>query len=261
MEREISEQFFLSASETNAERELSLPTLTAKIIDIATRHANSLGIGNPSMSALNCGWVLSRLAIEMQRYPKVNETYKLTTWVEVWNKHFSERSFAITDSHGEEIGHARSIWMVLNTDTHESVGLSHLSLAADMISDRIAPIPRQGRARTVVTPSADGTPIGRNEIEANAPAVEHTFRYCDLDFYRHVNTIRYIELLLNQYTLQEMDETEVERMELSFMHEGEYGKPLTLLRSDNGEASDFTLCNQEGTALLNCFIRRRVRRH
>lgn len=61
------ESYFLSAGETNAEQELSLPVLTTKIIDIATAHANSLGIGNPSMKEMKAGWVLSRLTIEIDR--------------------------------------------------------------------------------------------------------------------------------------------------------------------------------------------------
>ena len=68
MTPEFKQTFFLSAGETNAEQEISLPLLTSKIIDIATAHANSLGIGNPAMEARGCGWVLSRIAIEMGRY-------------------------------------------------------------------------------------------------------------------------------------------------------------------------------------------------
>ena len=54
MTPEFKQTFFLSAGETNAEQEISLPLLTSKIIDIATAHANSLGIGNPAMGAR--GW-------------------------------------------------------------------------------------------------------------------------------------------------------------------------------------------------------------
>ena len=48
----LSQTFFLSANDTNAQAEMSLPVLTSKIIDIATAHAKSLGIGNPAMESL-----------------------------------------------------------------------------------------------------------------------------------------------------------------------------------------------------------------
>ena len=122
-----SQAFFLSAGEVNAEAELSLPLLTAKIIDIATAHANSLGIGNPSMEERGAGWVLSRLTIEMTRYPRVNENYTLSTWVESWNRHFSVRCFCISDPEGKPMGYARSIWMVMNTRTRDNEGLGPVS--------------------------------------------------------------------------------------------------------------------------------------
>jgi len=65
MKQEYTESHFLSAGEVNAEGEMSLPILASKIIDIATAHANSLGIGNPDMPDTDMGWVLSRLTVEM----------------------------------------------------------------------------------------------------------------------------------------------------------------------------------------------------
>mgnify|MGYP002508154710 CR=1 FL=1 len=70
-----------SANESNPEGELAVNILVGNIIEIATAHANMLGIGNPAMAHLGAGWVLSRLTIEMTRYPKCNTSYVLKTWV------------------------------------------------------------------------------------------------------------------------------------------------------------------------------------
>ena len=83
--------------------------LVSKIIDIATAHANSLGIGNPSMAAMNRGWVLSRITLEMEGYPRVDSTYTLTTWVESWTRHFSERIIMIADENGNPYGFCRTL--------------------------------------------------------------------------------------------------------------------------------------------------------
>lgn len=250
---------FLSAGETNAEREISLPLLTSKIIDIATAHANSLGIGNPAMESLDCGWVLSRISIEMERYPRVNETYRLSTWVESWNRHFSVRNFMIADARGEALGHATSVWMVLNTATRENAGLSHLSLAPAMIDGRTCPIERPGK-HTVIIPQESAGECPRGAVRATAPATEYTFQYGDLDFYRHVNTVRYVTMLLNRFTLDEMDATQVARLEMAFMREGRYGETVHLLRSDNGLQTLFALADaSDGTALFSAALSRRPR--
>lgn len=255
MTPEYSETYFLSAGETNPEQELSLPLLTAKIIDIATAHANSLGIGNPAMADIHAGWVLSRLTIEMTAYPRVNDTYTLTTWIESWNRRFSERAFMITC--GDRImGYARSIWMVMDIESRHNVGLTHLNLSPDMISTRPCPIARQMRHCPIIPISTSQTPVTTcpantpslptttpalptntpslpaGAIEATAPATPYTFKYCDLDSYRHVNTVRYVTMLLNQFTLADFDATFVDRLELSFLHETRYGMSVRLLRAD-----------------------------
>ena len=235
MNREFTQTFFLAAGEVNAEGELSMALLTSKIIDIATAHANSLGIGNPSMASMHCGWVLSRVAIEMMDYPKVNDTYRLTTWVNAWNKHYSERMIMISAADGRALGYARTIWMVLDTETHESRGLSHLPLTPEMVSDRVCPIAPQGKHSLILPEDYEGD-LPRNAMRATAPAVPHRFGYADLDYYRHVNTVRYVQLLLNQFSLEEFDRTRIKRFELWFMREGKYGADLSLLRADNDDS-------------------------
>ena len=69
VEKIYRQSFFLSAGETNPEQEMSVPVLVSKIIDVATAHANALGIGNPSMVEMRAGWILSRVSVEMVRWP------------------------------------------------------------------------------------------------------------------------------------------------------------------------------------------------
>lgn len=250
----FSQTFFLSAGETNAEQELSLPLLTSKIIDIATAHANSLGVGNPAMADRGCGWVLSRIAIEMERYPRVNETYTLLTWVESWNRHFSVRNFRVEDSAGHALGHATSVWMVLNTATRENAGLGHLHLDPSLIDGTRSPVGKM-RRHLPISPYSE-TPEGEKPegetpegVRATGPDVEYTFRYTDLDFYRHVNTVRYVSMVLNRFTLEEMDATQVRRLEMSFMKESRYGEQVLLRRADRDMTSLFSLSDASDGAI------------
>lgn len=253
---EFTQTFFLSAGEANAQQEMSLPALTSRIIDIATAHANSLGIGNPAMEARGCGWVLSRLAIEMSRYPKVNETYSVTTWIESWNRHFSVRDFMIADADGTPVGYAVSVWMVLDTRTRENAGLSHLSLPDCMVSSRKCPAGRPGR-HPVVVAAAHVDPLPCGSVRATAPGVVRTFGYADLDFYRHVNTVRYVTMLLNRFSLREMDETQINRLDMAFMREGRYDEPVTVLRADSGLHTVLSMADcADGTPLLSASVSR-----
>lgn len=248
----------MSAGDSDAEGRMSLPLLTSKIIDVATAHANSLGIGNPSMEHLHRGWVLSRLAIELTEYPRVNGVYRLSTWVESWNRRFSERCFALKDSADRTLGYARSVWMVLDTRSHQSCDLTSLSLSEDMVLPRECPMARQGRHRVIADRDADIVAPGA--LRATAPAQEYTFQYCDLDFYRHVNTVRYVQMLLNRFSLDDFDRMEVSRMELTFMHECHYGQRIRILRADDSDMTSFALTDpQSGEAALFATLRFRER--
>lgn len=227
----FKETYFLSAGECNAEHELSLPVLTTKLIDIATAHANSLGIGNPSMESMNGGWVLSRLTIDMDSYPTINENYCISTWVVSFNRHFSERAFCISSENGDVFGYVRSIWMVIDIEKHTNLGLSHLSLPAEIIVGNEPPIPKQTKHLDIVSPEDGELPKGA--VPASHEPFDYRFKYCDLDFYRHVNTVRYITLLLNRFSLEEHDKCFVKRLELSFLHEARYGMETRLMRSDS----------------------------
>lgn len=252
MKSVYKETFFLSAGEANAEQEMSLPVLVAKLIDIATAHANSLGIGNPSMKEMNAGWVLSRLTIEMETYPKVNDTYEIETWVVTFNRHFSERAFCISSADGNVIGYARSIWMVMDTVSHTNVGLSHLTLPPEIEEGPTPPIAKQAKHALIVTEADEE--LQKGVLAASHPPFPYIFKYCDLDSYRHVNTVRYVTLLLNRYSLDEHDHNLFYRLELSFLHEAKYGMHTVLLRSDAdssvGCVSSFLLQQSDSSPLL-----------
>lgn len=246
MEQEFSGKYFVSANECNPEGELAVTVLVSAIIEIATSHANKLNIGNPVMAHLGAGWVLSRLTLEMERYPKVDTTFVITTWVESWNRHFSLRSFCISNENGEIYGYARSVWIVLNTTTHQNFGTSHLHLPEEVISKRICPIELQ-KKHSRILPFGQKAPEGSRALGATRPADTYKFKYNDMDFYRHVNTVKYVAILLNQFSLEEFDEYYPSRIELSFLHEGRYGETILINRHDQegGKETAFTFTREE----------------
>ena len=244
MKTEYSQKFLVSANEANPEGELAVHILVSDIIVVATKAALELGIGNPTMAHLNAGWVLSRLTIEMKSYPKVNTEYRIITWVESWNRHFSVRDFEVQDNDGNTVGYARSIWMVLNTVTHENFGLSHLTLPEGAVSKRPCPISRQEKHIEIYR--HDATDLPSSALKANTDERRYTFLYNDIDFYRHVNTVRYVSLLLNSYSLDEFDRFFLSRLELSFLHEGNFGETVEIRRYNHPDnLSSFSLYSEK----------------
>lgn len=215
--KEYKQSFYLSAGECNPQAEMPITLLMNRIIEVATNHANSWGVGYARLIEDAQGWVLSRVTIEMKRYPRVDEWYSLTTWIEDYNRHFSQRNMEIADGDGNVIGYARTIWVVINLNTRESVDISKLSYISANVTEHTCPIEPQSRLR----------PFEPTRVEG------YRFCYTDIDFNGHVNTVRYLEHILNQFPLQVYSEHYIHRLELAFVKESYYDTTASIAIDDN----------------------------
>ncbi len=234
--QEFTQPYFLTASEGNPEQEMPLPLLMNRLIEVSTLHANTLGIGFAKLIENNNSWVLTRVTTEMKRYPKINENYSITTWIEDYNRHFSLRNMEIKDKDGIIIGYARTVWMVISYETRQSADLTKLDYMKEIIADKDCPIEPQSHLRT-----------------ANGKSENYTFKYVDCDLNRHVNTVRYLELFLNQFSLEKYDENFISRMEIAFVKETRFGETLQI-NLDDSNPMDCKLSLDNGK---NCHCRAR----
>lgn len=251
--KELTDHYRLTPGASNACQRLPLPLLVTQMIDIATRHANMLGFGSEVMDPQELGWVLSRLTVQMDRWPRADSGYSITTWIESWNRRFSSRCFCVRDDEGNVLGYLRTIWMVIDVRTHRGVTTDRLNFRESLISANECPIPLQDRHITLEKLEQD---TEHGELHRS----RYVFRYTDIDFYRHVNTVRYIELLLNQYTLSDFDTHRIHRFEIAFMHEALYGQEAVIHRlrhAGEAPADDFVL-TVEDTPVLRARMRLQV---
>ncbi|MDE5555807.1 MAG: hypothetical protein K2J10_11590, partial [Muribaculaceae bacterium] len=65
-------------------------------------------------------------------------------------------------------------------------------------------------------------------IPDGAESDNYTFRYCDVDFNRHVNTVRYVELILNHWGLDWYDTHKIARFDIAFHHECHFGDTVAV---------------------------------
>ena len=219
--KEYIKHYTLTAPECSPQAIMPLTLLAGRVIETATYHANDLGIGYARLLADGKAWVLSRLSIEMRRWPSVSEEYTLRTWIEGFNRHFSERNFEITGLDDEVLGHARSIWMAIDIKERQGGDLSMLDALRDTVCDRPCPMEKTRRF----------SPVGDTaDYESR-----YRFRYCDCDFNRHVNTLRYIELIQNRWDMDFYDSHRVSRFDIAFMHEAKCAQEAMLLIRDDGD--------------------------
>lgn len=214
---ELSIDCFLTAGETDAQGRMPLWLIASRIIEAATLHANALGVGYADLMPLRMGWVLTRLSIEVVRYPSVNEKYTVTTWIEGYNRLYSDRCFLIADGAGKPVAHVRSMWVAIDMDKRTAADLSKLDREHFVVSERRSPVERMGKQ----------PPVGDD-----AEVRDYTWRFCDIDFNRHVNTVQYIRHILNQWDLDRYDKNEIARFDIAFHNECHYGDTAAFRHAD-----------------------------
>lgn len=229
--KEYIHEYFLTASECNAKQQMHFTMLAQRVIEVATEHADIIGVGYEEMLKDNLAWVLSRLSIEMIRMPKAKEKYRLITWIENYNRHFSERNMEVQAENGEVLGYVRTIWVAIDMNTRAPGDLSKLESLAVTVSDRPCPISKQGRMRPLVNKTREG---------------QYQFRYSDIDFNVHVNSVKYIELILNQWSLEYHKSHTISRLEIAYLQEAHFGDNVNVNISEIENISDVEIVGEKG---------------
>ena len=192
---------------------LTLGVLGNHLLNCAGFHASERGFGMATVNEENYTWVLSRLAIEMEEMPYQYESFSIDTWVEDVYRLFTNRNYAIRNKEGRPIGYARSIWAMINMNTRKPIDL--LSVNGGSIRDFIcdAPCP-------IDTPS-------RIKVNAEAASASLRAKYSDIDVNGHVNSIRYIEHILDLFPLDMYRTQRVRRFEMAYVAESYYDDTLS----------------------------------
>ena len=215
--------YYLAAGEGTPERTMPPGLLFARCIEVATDHANLLGVGFDTLIKSGQSWVLSRMVVEMTEWPRVDSNYTIETWVESLTRAFSERNFRIFDSEGRVAGYARSTWVVIDLERRTLADISRFdALRQAILADIACPIAPCGRHR----------PLGSDAVAA----ITRRFAYSDIDSNRHVNTVRYVEMLTDCFTPDFHAANPIARLEVSFMRECTYGEEATIYLAPDGHA-------------------------
>ena len=192
----------------------TIPSLGAAILNTAGIDAHGKGFGVDALNADNHSWVLSRMAVEFDYQPVQYTDYEVATWISDYGRVLSTRNFTLTDTaSGREFGRAVTQWAMIDLQSRSAMDLSWVGDAhADAVVDAALPTDKPRKIREV------------NPSET----VEHRVVYSDIDFNRHVNTMRYIEMMLDMLPVETLTRETPVRLDIHFLKECRFGQTLTV---------------------------------
>ena len=153
--------------------------------------------------------------------PRQYEDFSIQTWVENVYRLFTDRNFAILDKEGKPVGYARSVWAMISMETRKPADLLtlHGGSITDYICDKECPIAKPGRIK----------------VTQQVPVAEYLTKYSDIDINGHVNSIKYIEHILDLFPMETFKDKSIKRFEMAYVAESYYGDTLSFYLEEKSE--------------------------
>lgn len=193
------------------------------MLNAADFHSTDRGFGMKYLMTIKRSWVLSRLAIEMNEMPEQYTKFNIETWVENAMRFFTQRNFDVSDDSGKVYGYGRSVWAMIDTDTRQPCDI--LSIKDGAINQWIetekpCPIDKGGRVKM--------------SDKAEFVHAIDTY-YNDVDINGHINSVKYIEHVLDLWSIDWYKEHRIQRFEIAYVAESHAGDKLSFYREETAE--------------------------
>ena len=202
---------------------LSMGHLGNSMLNAADFHSDERGYGMSVLLPEGKTWVLSRLVIDMTTFPKAYDKFYIETWVDGLLKCFTTRNFSVLNKNKQPVGYGKSIWALIDTKDRKPCDLMLVgngTIGDYVETEKECPINKPSHVK-----------IGKDaELIA-----KHITAYSDIDMNGHVNSVKYIEHVLNLWETTFYTKNTIKRLEVAYMAESYFGDILCFYREDMGE--------------------------
>ena len=195
--------FDIRTSHVYKDGKLTLPSLLNFLQEAAGKHADKLKFGVHDLNISNDTWVLSRMRVEIVRWPEIGENIMVETWPKGFDRLFAIRDFRVYDSKGEILVKAASYWLVVDRISKRPKMMTNIS--KELINPEISAID-QKLGKIPVSKSIDfnfSKKVMSSEIDVNG----------------HVNNVHYSEWVFNTLPAKILKKRKLICYEINYMAE------------------------------------------
>lgn len=230
-------------------KKLFMGHLGNHLLNAADFHSNDRDFGMNYLNPIHKTWVLSRLAIEMTDMPQAYERFDVETWVESAMRYFTNRNFRISSPNDKKVyGYGRSVWAMIDTQTRRPQNIFEIrngEIEKYIDKDKECPI----------------APLSRVKMNKENASLERTIDtyYSDVDVNGHINSIKYIEHILDIFSLEWYQTHAIKRFDIAYVAESHCGDKLNFYKEqidDNTFHIRITKQNEteENVEVVRCLI-------
>ena len=197
--------------------QLCLGHLGNDLLNAADVHSTNRHFGMSYLNTMNKTWVLSRLAVELEDTPREHDhiTY------------FTKRNWEILSEDGRKVyGYAKSVWAMIDTVTREPQNIFQVNdgtIVNFIHKEKECPI----------------TDVSRVKTPEMTDYTEFKVEYSDLDVNGHLNSVRYLDHVMNTFPLDFLRTHDVKRVEIAYVAEGHWNETLRIYHLQEDELNHY----------------------
>lgn len=181
MTNKYSDTYHIPYYDCDMEGRLKVPTLVKMMIRTSGNQSSHYGMTTEVVATYGLSWVITQHDVRINRLPRGNETIKITTQAEKYNKFFCYRKFWAHDENGEEIATMESTFALMDIKERKIKAVPD-EIIAPFQSEKIKRIKRSEKIPD------------RGE---NADKKDIQITYWHIDENKHVNNAVYVEWMMD----------------------------------------------------------------
>jgi len=219
------DNYYIHSFDVDFRSKVSLCTVCNLFQESAWRHATEHKLGYHDLIKSGKAWVLSALKINIRELPAWKDTISLFTWARTTDKLFAYRDFEIYREESDDPAiRAASSWLIIDIQSKRPQRMQHYADLMPLISEK----------RTLDN-SLDKIPA----VEEVHDSYRKVPAYSDLDVNHHVNNVKYVEWILDLFSLEYQENHKIRDFEINYRNEIGYNETVKLEGQRNKTPESF----------------------
>ena len=209
--------------------------------DMASRHAITMGVDDFSLLEKdNAMWVVSKTKVKVNKLPLWNDDVTVRTWPMGAEGVRCNRCYQIIRD-GEVLINAMSEWVIIDATTRTLRKVETTSYPNDVEWIKEKSIEERFRRF-------------KDDFAEEDLVYKRLVRSGDIDVTHHTNNVTYITMLLDTFSVKELENMTLKEMEVSYLNESFEGETLSIYRKVREDGTYFSIKKDDGKVVLMGFL-------
>lgn len=215
-----SQKFFVTIYDVDFNGTLKPGSILNYFQEAATKHSVELNVDYFSLLKNNEFWILSRICVEIEKYPRFGDELTIVTYPIEPRAVDCDRDYYIFDKYGNVLIKGVSKWLILDLQTRKIKRVN----------------PKYFGGLRFIEKRAIENPDWKVEPVENMTEIYKSFvRLDDLDFNRHMNNAKYFNAAFNAFTPDEITNKKIKSFSINYLSEMSYNQEYVVKKHYNND--------------------------